>query len=492
MAGILVLEPTSIGVAPGGEAVCSVRIRNVGHVVDQFTLTVLGEAAAWATVIPPALSLFPGAEGTAEIHFRPPRAASVRAGELDFALRAVGSEDPDGSVVEEGVLDLAPFTEFSARITPRTSEGKRSAHHEIIVDNKGNSPVSVEFEASDPDELLAFALKPPRLDIPAGASAHAQVKVAARKGFMRGPMQNRQFMVDVKPDSPDGSGFPTRLDANFNQRPGMPGFIMPLVVAVVAVALIVALVPLLKRKDTVTLSSTKGATATTVPDAGVDDAAAAAAEASVADPADPTAGQQPLKFSDKGAALPVTASDTGQEASADGIAEATESPGSPVPTEPPTTAPAGPTTTAAPTTTTVKPTTTTTAPAPVYSSATNYYLKGTWTVDIDSSSGTDIWWSQDTSTARRLLAQGSQGFHIFGVMSVSAYGAMTKSQLTAVTYPTTSIDGSDGSSALPVGLVIGVKTNVGRFAKFRIDARDVTAPDGTSNHHLLVRWVTYV
>ena len=356
MAGILVLEPTSVAVVPGSEAVCSVRIRNTGQVVDQFTLTVLGEAAAWATVIPPVVSLFPGAEGSAEIHFRPPRAATLRAGGLDFALRAVGSEDPDGSVVEEGSLDLGAFSEFSARITPRTSEGKRSAHHEIIVDNKGNSPLSVEFAASDPDELLAFALKPPRLDIPAGSSAHAQVKVAARKGFMRGPTQSRQFMIDVTPDSDDGSGYPTRLDANFSQRAGMPAFILPLVVAMVAIALIVVLLPLLNRKDTVTLSSNKSATVTTVADLGVNDAAAAAAsETAVADPVDPTAGKQPLKFADPSAPPPTAA---GPQAATNGTAVV-----SPAPTTPPTTAaPNAPTTvTAQPTTTTVPPTTTTTA-----------------------------------------------------------------------------------------------------------------------------------
>ena len=492
MAGIVVLEPSSVAVVPGGEAVCSVRIRNIGQVVDQYSLTVLGDAAAWATVIPPVMSLFPGAEGNAEIHFRPPRAASTRAGAVDFALRAVGSQDPDGSVVEEGSLDLAAFTELSARITPRTSEGKRSAHHEIVVDNKGNSPLSVEFAASDPDELLAFALKPPRLDIPAGSSAHAQVKVAARKGFMRGPTQNRQFMIDVTPDSPDGSAFPTRLDANFSQRAGMPGFILPLVVAVVAIALIVVLLPLLKKKDTVTLSSNKSAVPTTVP--GVDDAAAAGAAGSetvVTDPVDPTAGKQPLKFTDPNASAPAAGGET--QAATNGVAVA-----SPAPTTPTTAAPAPAntaTTAAQATTTTAAPTTTTTTAAPdnVYSSTTNYYLKGTWTVDIDPSSGTDIWWSQDTATARRLLAQGSGvAFHVFGVMSVSSYDAMTKSQLTSVTYPTTSIDGSDGTSTLPAGLVIGVKTNAGRFAKFRIDAKDVTAPDGTANHHLLVRWVTYV
>ena len=279
MAGIVVLDPTTVEVVPGTEAVCAVRLRNTGTVVDQFSLSVLGDAAAWTTVEPPALTLFPSAEGTAIVHFRPPRNANVRAGDLDFAIRSVASQDADGSVVEEGTLAIGAFTDLSARITPRTSEGKRSAHHEIIIENKGNAGFSVELEAMDPDELLAFSLKPPRLDVPSGSSAHAQVKVASRKGFMRGPAHNRPFTVDVKPDSPDPTTLPVRLDANFNQRAGLPAFLMPLIVAAIAIALIVAFVPMLKGSGTFSLTGDRHTTTTQAAAGDGTDAGATTAEA---------------------------------------------------------------------------------------------------------------------------------------------------------------------------------------------------------------------
>src|SRR3954468_16506694 len=163
MAGSVVVEQSSVSVVPGEMATCAIRVRNTGVVVDAFTLTVLGQPAAWTTVVPAALSLFPGADGTIELHFAPPRTASVGSGAVPFGVRVVGSQDPDNPVVEEGEVDLLPFVEVAAKLTPRTSETKRKARHEIVVDNKGNASIGVGLSVSDPDEQLAFQLAESRV-----------------------------------------------------------------------------------------------------------------------------------------------------------------------------------------------------------------------------------------------------------------------------------------------------------------------------------------
>lgn len=294
MAGVVV-SPASVPVVPGDSATCSVRVRNTGAVVDSFTVTVLGEAAGWTTVAPPMLSLFPGAEGTVELHFAPPRKPSVTAGTLDFGVKVVPSEDPDGSVVEEAALEVLPFRELTARITPRTSEAKRHARHEVVVDNRGNAPLEAELTASDPDEQLAFDLRPVSLTVPPGQSARATVKVAARKGFARGADKHRPFQVRVTAGPADT---PTLLDATLVQKPGLPRFVLPLVGAVVAVALMAAVLPSL-RKDgggAIVLTGGKEATTTTAaPDEEpAEDPAQAAAEAEAAAAAERAAnGQDP-------------------------------------------------------------------------------------------------------------------------------------------------------------------------------------------------------
>jgi len=117
------LGATVVQVEPGGEAALEVRLRNTGTVVDEFTIDVLGDAAAWAAAEPPTISLFPGADGTVRIAFRPPRSASIAAGPLPFGIRTQSREDPEGSTVEEGVVEILAFFEPFAELVPRTSRG---------------------------------------------------------------------------------------------------------------------------------------------------------------------------------------------------------------------------------------------------------------------------------------------------------------------------------------------------------------------------------
>jgi hypothetical protein len=86
-ASVTLVNP-SVAVEPGAEAVVDLQLRNTGAVVDEFTFDILGDTAAWTTVDPATLSLFPGAEGTARIVFRPPRAATTPAGAIRYGLRA--------------------------------------------------------------------------------------------------------------------------------------------------------------------------------------------------------------------------------------------------------------------------------------------------------------------------------------------------------------------------------------------------------------------
>jgi hypothetical protein len=184
MAGSVTISPTTVPVVPGQVGVASVRIRNTGVVVDQFSVTVLGEPGAWTTAVPAVLSLFPGAEGTVELHFAPPRTPGVGFGPVTFGVRIDASQDPDGTVVEEADVDLQAFTEVQAKLTPRTSETKRKARHQVLVDNRGNAAITASLDAFDPDELLAFDIPTRTVSIAAGQSEAVAVRVAAKKGFL--------------------------------------------------------------------------------------------------------------------------------------------------------------------------------------------------------------------------------------------------------------------------------------------------------------------
>jgi hypothetical protein len=481
MAGSVVISPSSVSIVPGATGTATVRIRNTGVVVDQFSVTVLGQPAVWTTAVPAVLSLFPGAEGTIELHFAPPRAAGVGLGPVPFGVRVDASEDPDGSVVEEGEVDLLSYVDVQAKLTPRTSEAKRKARHEVLVDNRGNSPVEAEIDATDPDELLAFEVRPRTVTVAGGASAHVPVRVAARKGFLRGTDKHRPFQVKVSVGPGQG---PIVLDGTLVQKPGMPRFVVPLIGFAVVVGLLAVMAPALLKKDPqsgkLALTSEEAATTTT-----------AAPEAAPAEePPDPNA---PATAEEAAAAAEAERAANGRDADSpggggggtsggSGGGGGTEAAGGGTSTgggtggggstgsEEETVVTSPTATTAAPppgVTTTTAPPTATTVPSK------DGAVRGTFSFDFDTgtetATGADVFWQQSTSTVRALVPKNGAQLANLGPAN---YDTLTVAQLKAASYSTNAIDGSDASNKMPPGTVIAIKTDTGRYAKMRVTAKD--------------------
>ena len=87
---VLVLAQDTLATDPGGQVRTRVTVRNVGDIVAQYRVEVLGEAARWSTVVPQHVSVLPGEseEQTVEIVFRPPPAPAAPVGH-DPVRRAV-------------------------------------------------------------------------------------------------------------------------------------------------------------------------------------------------------------------------------------------------------------------------------------------------------------------------------------------------------------------------------------------------------------------
>ncbi len=197
MSVLVTLQPAAVEVDPGTTAECVVRVRNTGQIVDRFTIEVLGDAAPWVTVTPAALSLFPGAEDTARIEFSPASGSEPRAGRIVFGVRVRSSETPADSVVEEGSVTVRPYTAASAILVPQTSRGSRNARHDVTVMNGGNVPVEVVVVPSDPDRLLAFDVRPPRLSLRPAETGSVRVTVRPNETFLNGTPQSHPFVVGV-------------------------------------------------------------------------------------------------------------------------------------------------------------------------------------------------------------------------------------------------------------------------------------------------------
>jgi hypothetical protein len=214
--GVMVsLSPSIITVAPGAEASCEVRVRNRSSIVDQFTVSIVGEGASWSVAEPAMLALFPDAEATSMIRFRPPKSSDVPAGRMTFAIRVQSKATPGVETVQNGMLDVLDFSSAAARLLPRTSRGSTTANYRLVLENLGNAPLRVNLEGSDPDELLTIKVDPPIIAVQPGKSGIVQVEVQPRTALQAGAPQARSFQVRAQPDV----GIPLVVDGIMVQEP---------------------------------------------------------------------------------------------------------------------------------------------------------------------------------------------------------------------------------------------------------------------------------
>ncbi|MGI8791843.1 MAG: COG1470 family protein [Acidimicrobiales bacterium] len=241
------IDTSRLEVTPGSTATMQITVRNTGAVVDLFTVDVVGDGAAYATVSPPTLSLFPGGDGKTMIVFSPPRDSSVGHGDVPIGVRVRSQEDPTGSVTEEATLAVQPFSEVSAELVPAASQGTGSATHQVAIDNRGNAEAQVNVSAADPNQVLQFSVTPPGVVAGPDTASFIDVEVRSSKRFLRGNPVHHQFQVFVEQEGRP----PIQLNGTMVQRPRLPRWFGKAVAGVLIALLALLLLWFLVLKPTI-------------------------------------------------------------------------------------------------------------------------------------------------------------------------------------------------------------------------------------------------
>ena len=244
MGVIASIDSTSVTAEPGAETSCTVRVRNTGMVVDQVLLDILGDAKPWTTVEPAQLNMLPGSDALAQIRFRPPRSSAVAAGIVPFAVRAMSSEDPAGSTIEEGAVEVGRFSDLRAVLAPGSARGRRAAKYRLIVANEGNAPSHAAVSVSDPDLLLDFKVKPTTLVAEPGTATYVRLRTMPKKRFLKGQDRPLPFQALLQADDTA----PATVNGVMVQEQILPTWLLPAVAtaAVVVAALAVLWFTVLK------------------------------------------------------------------------------------------------------------------------------------------------------------------------------------------------------------------------------------------------------
>ncbi|WP_030758265.1 hypothetical protein [Streptomyces griseus] len=237
------LDASSVTAVPGEETSLPLQVRNSGSTVEEYRFEVAGACAAWTTVEPATLSLYPGDAETVSVVFRPPRDPSVPAGETPFGVRVVPTSDHAEPVVPEGRVTVAPFTEVTAELVPRGSHGVRRGAHKVAVDNRGNAPLTVGLTARSGTERARVSFDRPELTVEPGRAAFTGLRVKPGKRLWRGTPVVHTFQAVVAPPAPEGeepAAPPVVLDGSYQQEAVLPRWLPRALVLVCVLALILA------------------------------------------------------------------------------------------------------------------------------------------------------------------------------------------------------------------------------------------------------------
>lgn len=264
------IDPEEQTADPGTPAVFTIHVVNQSGIVDRVALDILGTAAAWSKTDPPAVALFPGADGTAVLTVTSPLGTPL--GPVPLGVRATA--ETSGFVeVGEATLNVGASRSVEAELRPRTATGKRRATSVVYLHNLGNAPTKVQVVASDPDEAIIFDA-PSAVQIGPGMTADVPLR-------MRLPTRDKQGGILPYKVLVEGGETGQVLDGQVRQ-PAKKRW--PVMALMVLAALLVAAFIFLRPKDSVAIKEGKADEAPTT----VTTAAPAAAEQSAATTAAPT------------------------------------------------------------------------------------------------------------------------------------------------------------------------------------------------------------
>jgi hypothetical protein len=234
-AAAVTLSETTLGVEPGDTVSTTATVYNGGTQVEQFALTVLGPTAAWATVEPATLRIYPAGHAECTVRLAPPREAGTPAGRVWMIVRAGSTLHPGLFTDANATLDVAAFREVNAALVPQQTSGRGRTTHRVDITNAGNVVEPVRVEASDPTGKIRFGL--PAGELPLQPGKHpVTVPVRPPTRWLGKPPQ-MPFSVTVTPRPPLP---PIRLDGSREIIPLIAGWVPKVALALAGVAVAVA------------------------------------------------------------------------------------------------------------------------------------------------------------------------------------------------------------------------------------------------------------
>jgi hypothetical protein len=194
------LADAEIVIAPGGEAVRFLRVRNIGDDTASASLLPAGPAQGWTIIDPPTVTLHPGAEETVRLLLRPPRSPLVAAGPSPFTVRVVSHENPDETVVVDSIVTVLGYDDRRIYLAQPVQKARRGAVYDVVVENAGNIRATCRLGFAEITGRLSATIDPPSVSVDPGMRAVVRARVRARRWQWRRADRTVPFRIVAAQD----------------------------------------------------------------------------------------------------------------------------------------------------------------------------------------------------------------------------------------------------------------------------------------------------
>jgi beta-lactam-binding protein with PASTA domain len=228
------LDPPRSVLEAGREGTATLSVRNDSEIVEEYSFQVVGDPAEWARVDPPGVTVYPGQSATAVVAFKPPRSSAVPAGENPYGIHVLPAKRAENATVPEGVIEVLPFYETVAELSPQTARGKGAEQYRVSVANRGNAPVAVALAGKSASDELGLTLGESRRTVEPGTTWTSELRAEPAERLWRGTPTAYPFTVMVMPEE----GPQIALAGTQYQEPVLPVWLPKALLALAVLAVL--------------------------------------------------------------------------------------------------------------------------------------------------------------------------------------------------------------------------------------------------------------
>ncbi len=193
----VLLSTQSLQLRPGERGQVTITVRNMREVVDRYEILVGELDPSWVTLSRADLALFPKEQDQVLLTLNLPEGAP--AGRRRVEVRVTSLDNPAERTTAEIELEIVAQHALAVTLRPQRQTGVLEGVFRVLLHNTGNAPLTVQLEATDPEEGGLYTFEPSQVLVAAGQEATVQLQVRPRLALAREQAKSYPFVVTARP-----------------------------------------------------------------------------------------------------------------------------------------------------------------------------------------------------------------------------------------------------------------------------------------------------